>query len=147
MILLHLIIYIGTLAVQVLEYGDRFELGEVRDMKSIIGQSDFQQPVALLMSHPEKVHRRIVHTHHQLYLLGLNGIQKIAMHRRNSTEHALTKIKIVTWEIVIKIRIKTQETAQAHQKDKMETGKTTGLAIKPLKAIDDIVEQRLVALL
>ena len=147
MIPLHLIIYIGTLAVQVLEYGDRFELGEVRDMKPIIGQGDFQQPVALLMRHAEKVHRRIVHTHHQLHLLGLNGIQKIAMHRRDSTEHALTKIKIVTWEIVIKIRIKTQETAQAHQKDKMETGKTAGLAIKPLKAIDDIVEQRLVALL
>ncbi len=84
MILLHLIIYIGTLAVQVLEDGDRFELGEVRDMKPIIGQSDFQQPVALLMRHAEKVHRRIVHTHHQLHLLGLNGNRTRSHEDQNS---------------------------------------------------------------
>ena len=116
-------------------------------MEPIIGQGDFQQPIALLMAHAEKVHRRVIHTHHQLHFLSLNGVQEIAMHRRNSAKHTLTKVEIVARGIVIKIRIESQETAQAHQKDKMEAGKTARLAIKPLKAIDDIVKQGFVALL
>jgi hypothetical protein len=91
---LHLI-KLNELTVQVFEHGHRLEFREIREVEAVIGQGDFEKAVALLVGHTEKVHRGVVHAHHQLYLLRIFRLQEITMEGRNCTEDTLTEIEKV----------------------------------------------------
>ena len=74
-------------------------------MQSIIDERYFQQAVSLLMRHTEQMHRRKVHTHHQLYLLGFLWMKEVAMYWWNWQEDTLTEVEIIASLIMVKIRI------------------------------------------
>ena len=115
-------------------------------MKSIVCHGYLQQPVTLLMGEVEKMHRGIVHAHHQLDTLCLMGIEKIMVHRRLRYEYALAEVKIVARLVVIEVGVEAEEPAEAHQENKVEVGEVFRLAVEPLDAARDIVIERLVAL-
>jgi len=116
-------------------------------VETVIGEGDFQEAVTLSVRHLEKVHGGVVHTHHQLHLLGFLWLEEIAMNGRGRQENTLAEIEIVTWRIVVEVRIETKEPAQAHEEYEMKVGKAVVLAIEPLDAVDDIVEKKGVLLL
>jgi hypothetical protein len=80
---------------QLLKDCERFELREIGEVEAVIDDGDFKETVALDVREAEKVHGGIVHTHHQLELVGLGGEEHVAMEWGRVAEDALAEIEVI----------------------------------------------------
>ena len=115
-------------------------------MKSIIFDGYLKQSVPVMVRHTEQMHRRKVHSHHQLYLLSLLGMQKITMHRGIPHKLTLTQVKVIPLLIVIQVWIEPQESRQPQQEYQMEISIACLLTVKPHDTILQIIVKQLITL-
>ena len=105
-------------------------------MEAVISESHFEQTVAVVMGETVEVHRGVIHAHHELYDLGLGGLEEVAMNRRHSTEDTLAQVEIVARGIVVEIGIETEESRKAHEKHQVEIGKVALLLFSTLTSLN-----------
>lgn len=117
-------------------------------MDAVIGHDDLKQTVALVTRHTEKVHIGKIHAHYKTHTTSLGRHEEVTVERRRCTEATGTQIETTAWSgTVVEVWIKTEKAGEAHEENKMEIGKTVGTAVKPLYAVGDIIEKRLILLL
>ena len=131
---------------QLLKDCERFEIGKVGEVEAVIDDGDFKETVALEVGEAEKVHGGIVHTHHQLELVGLGGEEHVAMEWGRVAEDALAEIEVIAGLVIVEVGVETEETAETHEEDEVEVGEAVRLAVEPLDATGDVVEEGFVAL-
>jgi len=61
-------------------------------------------------------------------------------------EDALAEVEVVARLVVVEVGVEAEKTAEAHEKDEVEVGEAVRLAVEPLDAAGDVVEEGLVAL-
>ena len=134
------------LLVELLKDTQGLQLGEVGEVEAVVDDGDFEQAVALEVGEAEEMHGGVVHAHHELQLVGLARKEHVAMEWGRGAEDALAQVEIVTRLIVVEVGIEPEEAAEAHEEDEVEVGEAIGLAVEPLDAAGDVVEEGLVAL-
>ena len=92
------------------------------------------------------MHRFVVHTHKGLNEHSILWREVVGVQRCEPTETRRTEVEIITVVVVLRIRIETYKTCQAHHKDKVEIGKLLRAGIKPLKSTGDILEKQWIVL-
>lgn len=115
-------------------------------MEAVIGDGDFEQTVALVVGKAEEVHRRIVHAHHELQFVGLLRMEEVVVGWGRGAEDTLAQVEVVARLVVVEVGVEAEETAQPHEEHEVEVGEAVCLAVEPLDAAGDIVEEGLVAL-
>ena len=115
-------------------------------MEAVIGDGDFEQTVALVVGKAEKVHRGIVHAHHELQFVGLLRMEEVVVGWGRGAEDTLAQVEVVARLVVVEVGVEAEETAQPHEEHEVEVGEAVCLAVEPLDAAGDIVEEGLVAL-
>ena len=134
------------LLVELLKDTQGLQLGEVGEVEAVVDDGDFEQAVALEVGEAEEMHGGVVHAHHELQLVGLAGKEHVAMEWGRGAEDTLAQVEIVTRLIVVEVGIEPEEAAEAHEEHEVEVGEAIGLAVEPLDAAGDVVEEGLVAL-
>lgn len=81
--------------IKFLQDAEGFEFGEFGKVEAVVVEGNLQEAVALGVRHLEQVHGGIVHTHHQLHLLGLLRLEEIAVDGWGKQEDAFAEIEIV----------------------------------------------------
>ena len=87
------------------------------------------------------MHRGKVHSHEGVNATRVVWLQEIAVSGNQQRKRCCTQVEHTTFYEVVEIRIKTQETAHAHKKSKVEVGEILLCNIEPLHGIADIGEE------
>ena len=125
---------------QFLQDAEAFEFWELGNVELIVVKQDVDDSVAIRTVEAIEVHRGKVHSHQCVDATRVVGLQEIAMGRNQQREGGCSQVEDAAVDIVVEVRIETQEAAHPHQEGKVKVGIALFCYIEPLHSVDQIGE-------
>ena len=85
-------------------------------------KEDVDDTVTIRVVKAIKVHRGEVHAHQRVDAARVVRLQEIAMGGNQQRESGCAQVEDTSIDIVVEVRIETQEAAHSHQKGQVEVG-------------------------